>query len=46
MASAASPQLFTRRTLDQVIEVPDNIISVYVVEKHIWDGVSDEAKAH
>ena len=45
MASAASPQLFTRRTLDQVIEVPDNIISVYVVEKHIWDGDSDEAKA-
>ena len=28
--------LFKRKTLDQVISVPDEIIDVYVVEDHIW----------
>lgn len=38
-------ELFQRRSLDQITEVPDKIISVYVVENHIWrDGGSDNAK--
>ena len=28
--------LFKRQTLDQLCEVPDDIIDVYVVERHIW----------
>ena len=38
-------ELFQRRSLDQVTEVPDKIISVYVVENHIWrEGGSDSAR--
>lgn len=38
-------ELFQRKTLDQVCTVPDDIISVYIAERHIWanDG-SDEAR--
>ena len=37
--------LFQRKTLDQITEVPDDIISVYVVENHIWsDGGSPDAR--
>jgi len=40
-----SKTLFKRKTLDQVISVPDEIIDVYVVEDHIWgDKGSKEAK--
>ncbi len=37
--------LFKRQTLDQLCDVPDEIIDVYVVERHIWQGgsVDDEA---
>lgn len=38
-------ELFQRRSLDQITNVPDKIISVYVVENHIWrDGGSDNAR--
>ena len=30
--------LFKRQTLDQLCDVPDDIIDVYVVERHIWQG--------
>ncbi len=34
-----------RKSLDQITEVPNDIISVYVVENHIWaDGGSREAR--
>lgn len=37
--------LFQRKSLDQITEVPEKIISVYVVENHIWaDGGSDAAR--
>jgi hypothetical protein len=32
--------LFKRQTLDQLCDVPDEIIDVYVVERHIWQGGS------
>jgi hypothetical protein len=38
--------MFQRKTLDQITEIPEEIISVYVIENHIWaDGGSDEARA-
>jgi hypothetical protein len=38
--------MFQRKPLDQITEIPESIISVYVVENHIWaDGGSDEARA-
>jgi len=38
--------MFQRQSLDQITDIPDEIISVYVVENHIWaDGGSDEARA-
>lgn len=41
-----SLSMFQRKPLDQVTEIPDEIISVYVVENHIWaDGGSNEARA-
>ena len=46
MAKASNLSMFQRITLDQVTQVPDSIISVYVVENHIWaGGGSDEARA-
>jgi hypothetical protein len=40
-----SQTMFARRSLDQLCSVPDEIIDVYVVERHIWaDGGSPEAK--
>lgn len=36
--------LFKRKTMDQVISVPDEIIDVYVVEDHIWAGKGDGRK--
>ena len=40
-------ELFKRQTLDQLCDVPDEIIDVYVVERHIWQGgsVDDEAES-
>jgi len=38
--------MFQRKPLDQITDIPDEIISVYVVENHIWaDGGSNEARA-
>ena len=37
--------LFKRQTLDQLCEVPDDIIDVYVVERHIWQGGTVEGEA-
>ena len=46
MANPPDLPLFGRKSLDQITKVPDSIISVYVVENHIWaDGGADEARA-
>ena len=37
--------LFKRQTLDQLCDVPDDIIDVYVVERHIWQGGTVEGEA-
>ncbi|MCY2995382.1 MAG: hypothetical protein NTY19_47085 [Planctomycetota bacterium] len=37
--------LFKRQTLDQLCDVPDDIIDVYVVERHIWQGGTVDAEA-
>jgi len=37
--------LTTRKTLDEICTVPDKIISVYSLEKHVWqDSNSDAAR--
>lgn len=37
--------LFRRNSLDEICTVPEDIISVYIVEKHIWaDQGSEEAR--
>jgi hypothetical protein len=46
MSKSSGSPMFQRKSLDQITEVPETIISVYVVENHIWaDGGSDEARA-
>lgn len=35
--------LFQRKSLDQIIKVPDSLTSVYVVERHIWADGGDQA---
>lgn len=37
--------LFKRQTLDQLCDVPDEIIDVYVVERHIWQGGTVDVEA-
>src|SRR6266545_502060 len=37
--------LFKRQTLDQLCDVPDDIIDVYVVERHIWQGDTVDVEA-
>jgi hypothetical protein len=45
MAKPPELALYQRKSLDQITEVPDDIISVYVVENHIWeDGGSEDAR--
>ena len=45
MVSSPKLDLYGRKSLDQITEVPDDIISVYVVENHIWaDGGDDDAR--
>ena len=43
---AATEDLFSKRkSLDQICTVPDRIISVYSLEKHVWaDSNSDDAR--
>jgi len=36
--------LLERKTLDQLCDVPDDIIDVYVVERHIWQGGTVEGE--
>ncbi|QQS46113.1 MAG: hypothetical protein IPM66_19690 [Acidobacteriota bacterium] len=38
-------ELFKRLTLDQLCKVPDEIIDVYVVERHVWQGGSNKVEA-
>lgn len=35
-------KLYQRKSLDQITSVPDDIISVYVVEQHIWSNKGTE----
>ena len=35
--------LFQRKSLDQIITVPETLTSVYVVERHIWANGGDQA---
>jgi len=45
MAKSPDLAMFQRTSLDQITQIPDSIISVYVVENHIWaDGGSLEAR--
>jgi hypothetical protein len=45
MAREAGLPMFQRRSLDQITQVPDSIISVYVVENHIWaEGGAEQAR--
>jgi len=37
--------LFKRQTLDQLCDVPEDIIDVYVVERHTWQGGTVEGEA-
>ena len=37
--------LLNRLTLDQLCDVPDEIIDVYVVERHIWEGGTVDGEA-
>jgi len=37
--------LFKRQTLDQLCDVPDEIIDVYVVERHIWQSGAVDVEA-
>jgi len=38
-----SKTLFQRKSLDQIITVPETLTSVYVIEKHIWSDGGDPA---
>ncbi len=43
--SNTQAKLFQRPSLDQIADVPESIISVYVVEQHIWaNGSTPEAR--
>ena len=45
MANSKDLNLYQRKSLDQITQVPDDIISVYVVENHIWaNSGSEEAR--
>lgn len=48
-SSESKPELklYQRKSLDQITTVPDDIISVYVVEQHIWANAdSEEERIH
>ena len=45
MSDRQAASLFQRKSLDQITEIPDDLISVYVVEEHIWaDSGADDAR--
>ena len=35
--------MFQRKSLDQIISVPESLTSVYVIERHIWANGGDQA---
>jgi len=39
-------KLYQRKSLDQITQVPDDIISVYVVEQHIWNNKGTEEERY
>lgn len=46
MTAAMKSPLFQRKSLDQIITVPESLTSVYVVERHIWaEGGDPTARA-
>ncbi len=42
MPTSPDLRLYQRKSLDQITQVPDDIISVYVVEQHIWKNKGTE----
>ena len=38
MSNNPALKLFRRKPLDEITSVPNDIISVYVVEQHIWSN--------
>lgn len=36
------PLFLTRKTLDEICTVPDKIISVYSLEKHVWANANSK----
>ena len=45
MTNGKNVSLLQRQSLDQILKYPEEIISVYSVESHIWaDNGSDEAR--
>jgi RNAse (barnase) inhibitor barstar len=42
MTSSPELRLYPRKSLDQITQTPDDIISVYVVEQHIWSNKGTE----
>jgi hypothetical protein len=42
MPTTPELKLYKRKSLDQITQVPDDIISVYVVEQHIWNNKGTE----
>jgi hypothetical protein len=45
MSKPQTSSIFQRKSLDQITAIPDDLISVYVVEEHIWASHgADEAK--
>ena len=45
MSNAQPASMFQRKSLNQITTIPDDLISVYVVEEHIWaDHGANEAK--
>ena len=42
MSSNSTLKLFKRKSLDQITSVPNDIISVYVIEQHIWSNEGPE----
>lgn len=42
MPRAPELKLYQRKSLDQITSVPEDIISVYVVEQHIWSNKGTE----
>ncbi|MEI7990578.1 MAG: hypothetical protein WCI88_16210, partial [Chloroflexota bacterium] len=42
MTNNPTMKLFRRKPLDEITSIPNDIISVYVVEQHIWSNQGSE----